>query len=113
MPTGYFSGKNITKIDMLINSQSKYATEYRYSGSNVVAIVYPRGNRVDLTYDSDDNVTERRRKTTDTDTDSDTNDIVESWTYTNDLVMSHTDPLGNVTSYVRDTAGNVTEIANW
>ena len=107
----HYSGQNITKIDLYVSGQAQYATEYRYSGNALVTIVKPRGNRIDFDRDGADNVTERRQKTTDTGTDNDTNDIVESWTYSGNFVATATDPLGNVTTYTRDSAGNVTEIA--
>ncbi len=105
----HFSGQNITKTEMYIDSQAEYVTTYAYSGSSLITIVYPRGNRVDLTWDGSDNLTARRRKTTDT-ANTDASDIVESWTYSNNFVATYTDPLGEVTTYTRNGAGLVTEI---
>ena len=105
----FYSGANITQTDMYISSTSTYATVYTYSGNKVIKAVYPRGNRVDWTWDGNDNLTERRRRTTDTDTD-DASDIVDSWTYSNNFVATYTDSLGNVTTYTRDGYGNVTNI---
>ena len=104
----YFTGSLTTSADMYVSS-SKYLTTYSYSGSDLVTVVYPRGNRVDYTYDGNSNRTEKRRKIANT---SGTNatDIVESWAYTSNFVTSYTNPLGNVTTYTRDGAGNLTQI---
>ncbi|NUN51781.1 MAG: hypothetical protein HUU06_03200 [Planctomycetaceae bacterium] len=73
-------------------------------------VVYPRGNRVDTDYDSDGNVTEIRRKTSDTDTDNNTNDIYEAFVYDTThyhLMSSHTDARGNTTTYTIPTTGDL------
>ena len=94
---------------MYVSSQAKYATTYTYTGAMVATIVYPRGNRIDFTYDGDDNLTERRHKETDTSSTSAT-DLVHAWEYTSHFVTKYTDPEGNETSYTRDSNGNVTKI---
>ena len=106
----FYSGASITSVDLYEGGVSKYATNYTYSGSELVTIVKPLGNRIDFTYDGSGHRTERRRKTTDTGSTSGT-DIVEAWTYTSNFPVSHTDPRGNVTSYGRDGAGNLTSIS--
>ncbi|MCA9316687.1 MAG: hypothetical protein KDB73_14475 [Planctomycetes bacterium] len=91
---------------------SSYLTEYTPGSSGLIeTIVYPRGNRVDLSYDSDLNLTEVRRKTTDTSSTSGT-DIVTEYEYTGAYSQrtKRTDPNGNVTTYTVDTDGNTTAI---
>jgi RHS repeat-associated protein len=105
------TGANITKHDMWIGSpgSAQFATNWTYSGSDLVTVVYPRNNRVDFTVDGNGNVTQRRRKTNNTSS-MNSSDIVEYWSYTNNRVTSYTDPLGNQTLYTRDSAGNITQI---
>ncbi len=105
----YYSGANITKTCMYVDSEEQYVTNYTYNGDDLITVVYPRGNRLDLTYDGDSNITERRRKTTDTASTSGT-DIVESYAYSHNFLTSYTDALGNETTYTRDTPGNLTRI---
>ena len=105
----HYTDATITKTDMYVGTTAKYETDYTYSGHLPVTIVFPRGNRVDLTYDGSDNLTERRHKTSDTSSSS-SSDIVHAWTYSNNFVSSYTSPEGDVTNYTRDSAGNVTKI---
>jgi YD repeat-containing protein len=67
---------------------------------------------VDYSWNSDFQMTERRRKTTDRDTNHAT-DIVESWTYSPNYaqVASYTDPLANQTTFTVDSSGNITQIS--
>ncbi len=106
----HHTGANITKTDMYVSSVAKYATEYTYSGGQVVTVVFPRGNRIDYTWDGSDNLTERRHKTTDT-ASTDASDIVHTWTYTSNFMVTYTNPMGDQTSFTRDSDGNVTKIA--
>ena len=105
-----YSGKNIGQTDYYIGGASTYPTLYRYNGSELANIKYPRGNRVEFTRDGNGNLTQRRRKTTDTATNSSTDDLIESWTYTNNFMVSYTNANGNTTYYGRDGAGNLTSI---
>jgi RHS repeat-associated protein len=108
----YFTGNQITKTDMLVDQQPKYVTLYRYGSPTIANIVYPRGNRVDYTWDSMFNLTQRRHRTQDTGTD-DPSDLVHSWTYnTGNFVISYTDPRANTWTYSRDAAGNLTGVIN-
>ena len=106
----HYSGRNITKVEQWIGGASAYATDYTYSGGDLITIVKPLGNRIDFTVNGSGFVTERRKKTTNTGSTSGT-DIVVSWTYSSNRVSSYTDPLGNQTTYTRDGSGNVTTIA--
>ena len=106
----HYTGANTTQTDMWISSTAEYVTSYTYSGNLVVTAVYPRGNRVDWTWDGNNNLTERRHRTSNTST-NDPSDIVHTWTYSSNFVASYTDSLGKATSYTRDSAGNVTVIA--
>ncbi len=78
----------------------------------VKAVVYPRGNRTDYTYDSSLNLTEVRHRTTDTSTNSGT-DLVTSYQYTAQYnqMSQVTDPKGNVTSMTVDSSGNTTAVS--
>ncbi len=105
----HHSGQAITQRDMWVSGAAKYVYQYRYSGSDLVTVVLPRGNRLDIDYDGSGNVTEKRRKTTDTNTNSGS-DIVDSWGFTNNFVTSYTDSLGRQTTYGRDSNGNLTSI---
>ena len=108
----HFTGNQVTQRDMLVGTVAKYATEYRYTGDLLTTVVYPRGNRVDFTYDSAGNITERRHRTADTATNSST-DRVFSWTYTTgNLEASFTDPRGSTWTYTRDSSGNLTAVSN-
>ncbi len=73
-------------------------------------VVYPRGNRIDTTYDvTYGNVTEIRRRTTDTNT-NDSSDIVETFAYDTShyhLLTSHTDSRGNTTTYTIPNSGDL------
>lgn len=91
---------------------TSYTTTY-INGTNRLteAIVYPRGNRVDLQYDSSLNLTEVRRKLSNTSGTSGT-DIVTSYEYLGAYAQRTklTDPNGNVTTYTVDGSGNTTTI---
>jgi RHS repeat-associated protein len=108
----YYSGNQVTKTDMLVDEAAKYVTLHRYSSVFPANTVYPRLNRVDYTWDSMNNLVERRHRTQDTGT-NDPSDLVHSWTYnTGNFVISYTDPRGNTWNYTRDTAGNLTQVTN-
>lgn len=106
----HYTNYNITQTDMWVGGVAKYATTYTYSGHLPVTIVYPRGNRVDMTWDGNDNLTERRHKTTNTASTS-SSDIVHAWTYASNFVSTYTSPEGDVTTITRDSQGNPTTIA--
>ncbi len=105
----HYSGRDVTKVEQWISGASAFATNYTYSGGDLIKIVKPRGNRIDFTVNGNGQVTERRQKETDTNSNS-ASDIVESWAYTSNFVTSYTDPRGYTTTYTRDAAGNVTAI---
>jgi len=108
----YHSGQQITSADMLVASASKYLTTYTYSGVNVSNVVLPRGNRIDFTFDSMNNLTERRHRISNTGTNLST-DIVHGWGYNSSNWMTgYTDPLGNAYTLSRDSAGNLTGVTN-
>ena len=107
----HFSGANITQTDWYIDSQAEYATQYRYSGNDLVTIVYAGGNRTDLTRDGEGNLTERRLRVADTGTNQ-ASDIVHTWTYGSPVPTSYTDPDGNETTYDYDNYFNLTEIVH-
>jgi RHS repeat-associated protein len=103
-----YSNRNVRATD-----PGNWHTEFGHdSDFRRTKIVYPEGNRVDTTWNSDFQMTERRRKTTDRDTNHAT-DIVESWTYSANYaqVASYTDPLANQTTFTVDTSGNITQIS--
>jgi YD repeat-containing protein len=105
----HYTGQNITQTDMWISSQAEYVTQFSYSGSVVVKVVLPRGNRIDFDYNGSDELLERRRKTTDTDTDSSA-DLVDTWAWTSHFVTSHTDSEANQATFTRNGAGDVTKV---
>ncbi len=108
----HFTGSLVDKTDMLVGGTAKYVTEYRYTGDQLDTIVYPRDNRVDFTWDSENNLTERRQKTTDTSTNG-SSDIVESWTYNSGNYMTgYTDKNGNAWTYTVDSSGNRTGVTH-
>jgi YD repeat-containing protein len=105
----HYSGRDVTKVEQWISGASAFATNYTYSGGDLITIVKPLGNRIDFTVNGNGQVTERRQKETNTGSSS-ASDIVESWAYTSNFVTSYTDPRGYTTTYTRDAAGNVTAI---
>jgi YD repeat-containing protein len=108
----HFSGQQITQTDTVVASTPKYVTLYRYSGGFLANIVFPRGNRVDFTFDSVGNLTGRRHRTTDTAT-NDASDLVYAWSYNGASFMTNfTDPNGNSWTYGRDSYGNLTSTTN-
>jgi len=105
----FHTGNQVSKKCLYISSVEKFITLFNYSGVFPTYIVFPRGNRVDETYDSVGNLTARRHRTQDTST-NDASDIYHQWGYTSNFVTSYTDPLGNQTTYGRDSAGNLTSV---
>ena len=105
----HHSGQDITETDLWISGAAQYVTTYTYSGPDVTTVVLPRANRIDYTYDSDSNMTERRHKSTDTSSNN-SSDLVHTWTYSNNFAASYTDPMGNKTTYTRDSDGNLTKV---
>jgi len=106
----HFTGAQVTKKDMWIDSASEYATVYRYSTELLDNMVLPRGNRIDFTFDSMHNLTERRHRTTDTGTNH-ASDLVHEWEYNSaNFATSYTDPRGNEWTFGRDSDGNLTSI---
>ena len=105
----HYSGRNITKVEQWIGGASAYATDYTYSGGDLITIVKPLGNRIDFTRNGAGLVTQRRQKETNT-ANTSGSDIVDSWTYSNNRMSSHTDPRGNQTTYSRSGSVNVTAI---
>ncbi len=91
-----------------------FTTTYTVNATTgmTTAVVYPRGNRTDYTYDSSLNLTEVRHRTTDTSTNSGT-DLVTSYQYTGQYnqVSQVTDPKGNVTTMTVDSSGNTTAVS--
>ena len=90
-----------------------FTTTYTVNSSTgmITAVVYPRGNRTDYTYDSSLNLTEVRHKTTNTSSNSGT-DLVTSYQYTGlyNQLSQVTDPKGNVTTMTVDSSGNTTAV---
>jgi len=108
----HFAGNKITKIDQLVNSQPKYETTFEYSGELLAAIVFPRGNRVEFSWDAKGNLLERRHKETNT-TNNGPTDIVHAWTYdANSFETSYTNPRGHTWDFTRDGAGNLTQVTH-
>ena len=98
----------VEQTDMWISSAAEYVTEYRHTGNVLNSIVRPLGGRTDYTWDGNYNVTEIRRRTTDTGT-NDASDIVDSYTFNgSNFMTSHTNSLGDVTTYTVDASGNRT-----
>ena len=91
---------------------ASFVTQYSINASSgmVDYVVYPRGNRVDYTYDGNLNLTELRRRTANTST-NDPSDIVETWQYgVFGQATQYTDPRGNITTYTVDASGNTTQV---
>jgi len=107
----HYSGQIITQTDMWIASAATYVHTYGYHSNNRLAyVVFPRANRIDYTWSSAGDLTERRHKTTNTSSTSST-DIVHSWGYNgSSFATSYTDPLSNQTTYTRDSGGGATAI---
>jgi RHS repeat-associated protein len=104
--------KEYSNRDVRSGDPTYWQTTFGHDGNSLrTKVVYPEGNRVDRDYDSDGNVTEVRRKTTDTDTDNNTNDIYESYEYDADynLMTEHTDAGGNVTTYTLEDTGGLSQ----
>ncbi|MGE0192749.1 MAG: RHS repeat-associated core domain-containing protein [Planctomycetota bacterium] len=103
-----WTGQVVEQTDMWISSAAEYVTEYRHSGNVLTAIVRPLGGRTDFTWDGNYNLTEVRRRTTDTST-NDASDIVDSYTFnSSNFMLTHTNSLGDVTTYTVDGNGNRT-----
>ncbi len=105
----FFTGNQVSKKCLYVSSVEKFITLFNYSGVFPTYTVFPRGNRVDDTYDSAGNLTARRHRTQDTST-NDASDIYHQWGYTSNFETSYTDPLGNQTTYGRNSAGDLTSI---
>jgi RHS repeat-associated protein len=106
----HFTGNKITQQDMWISSTATYVHTYAWGGDERLAYeALPRGNRIDYDWDANGNLLERRHRTANTGT-NDSSDIVHTWTYTNNRVSTYTDPLGAVTTYTRNGAGDVTQV---
>ncbi len=103
----HYSGRNVTRVEQWISGAAAFATDYTYSGGDLIKIVRPRGNRVDFTVNGYGQTTQQREKETNTNSNS-ASDIVQVWYYTSNLVTSFTDARGYTTTYTRDSAGNVT-----
>ncbi|MFM8279810.1 MAG: hypothetical protein ACKN9R_05650, partial [Candidatus Limnocylindrus sp.] len=104
----HYTGNKITQKDMWISSAAAFVHTYTYGGDDYLAYeVLPRGNRIDYDWDANGNLLERRHKTSNTGS-TNSSDIVHSWTYSSNRVATYTDPLGNVTEYTRNAAGDVT-----
>ncbi|MFM8278814.1 MAG: hypothetical protein ACKN9R_00470, partial [Candidatus Limnocylindrus sp.] len=104
----HYTGNKITQKDMWISSAAAFVHTYTYGGDDYLAYeVLPRGNRIDYDWDSNGLLLERRHKTSNTGS-TNSSDIVHTWTYSSNRVATYTDPLGNVTEYTRNAAGDVT-----
>ncbi|MFM8301347.1 MAG: hypothetical protein ACKN99_02295, partial [Gemmatimonadota bacterium] len=104
----HYTGNKITQTDMWISSAAAFVHTYTYGGDDYLAYeVFPRGNRIDYDWDANGNLLERRHKTSNTGS-TNSSDIVHTWTYSSNRVATYTDPLGNVTEYTRNGAGDVT-----
>ena len=107
----HHTGQNITQTDIYIASTAEFVNTYAYNGHLMTHHVKPRGNRVDYTWDGDDNLTERRHRTANTSTDHAT-DLLHEWEYTSNFKTEYTDPRGNVWDYGRDSSGNKTSVTH-
>jgi len=107
----HFSGTQVSKRDMYIASQAEFETFFYYSGVFPSYVVFPRGNRIDFTFDGTGNMTARRHRTTNTAT-NDASDILHQWGYTSNFVTSYTDPEGSQWTYGRDGSGNLTSVTH-
>lgn len=105
----HYSGQTITKTDMYVASTAKYEHEYHWTGYLVTHEVMPRGNRIDYTYDGNNNLLTRRHKETDTASTSGS-DLLHTWTFSSNFKATYTDPRGNQTTYGRDGSGNLTSV---
>ncbi|HEX5030250.1 MAG TPA: RHS repeat-associated core domain-containing protein [Candidatus Eisenbacteria bacterium] len=106
----FYTGNQVTKKCLYEASAEQFITLFNYSGVFPSYTVLPRGNRIDETFDSAGNLTARRHRTQDTST-NDPSDILHQWGYTSNFMTAYTDPLGNQTTYGRDSAGNLTSIS--
>ena len=106
----HYSGRNITKVEQWIAGASAFATDYTYSGGDLITIVKPRGNRIDFTVNGNGFVTERRQKETNTNSHERERHrrVVDVHEQPRDVL--HRPARGNTTTYTRDGAGNVTAI---
>jgi len=92
---------------------TSYVTTYSINATTglVDAIVHPRGNRMDYTYDASLNLVEIRHKETNTASNS-ASDIVHTWGFGGayNQQTQYTDPRGNTTIFTVDSAGNTTQV---